>query len=113
MFQNQSMMNSAQQLPIYVRIDGDKIINISTSVQNGQLLGYTTKAYEDAVKLAEDYEKLLIEHNIIQKEKTPEERMQDLSQKMEAILSSLNGINKRVMALEGMTTKQEAGTDEA
>lgn len=112
MYQNQVMnMNPVPQLPIYVKIENDKIINLSPGTQN-QLLGYTTKAYEDAVKLAEDYEKMLIEHNIIQKEKTPEEQMQDLSSKMDIILSSLNGINERVIALEEMTTKPEVASNE-
>lgn len=101
-------MNPAPQLPsmTYVRLENDKIVNLTPGAQ-GQVLGYTAKAYEDAVALAEEYEKMLIEHGIIKKEKTPEEAMQDMSDKMDRILSSIESISTRVSALEEMATKPE------
>lgn len=107
MYENMNMnMNPATQMTpmTYVRIDGDKIMNLTPGAQ-GQVLGYTVKAYEDAVSLAEEYEKMLVEHGIIKKEKTPEEAMQDMSQKMDRILSSLENISSRVSVLEDMATE--------
>lgn len=113
MFNNQGMNNGngmafvSNPIPqlISVRIDGNKIIQLG---MQEQVIGYTSKAYDDAVALAEEYEKMLIEHGIIKKEKTAEEQMDDIAKKMDAILSSLNGINERVVALEEMTTKPES-----
>lgn len=83
---------------MYVQIDGDKIVQFG--VNNGQVLGYTAKAYEEAVKLAEDYEKVLVEHGLLEKEKTQEETMKELSDNVGRILSMVEDVSGRVAALE-------------
>lgn len=110
MYQNQGMNNgngmafAGNPIPqlLSVRIDGEKIIQIG---MQEQLIGYTKKAYEEAVSLSEDYEKLLIEHGIIEKERTPEDLMKDLSSKMDRILSSMTSLDGRVSKLEKMVTE--------
>lgn len=103
MYNNQSMnaqpfvnQNPLPQL-LSVRIDGNKIIQIG---MQEQLIGYTKSAYDEAVSLSEDYEKLLIEHGIIEKERTPEDMMKDLSSKLDKVLSSMISLDNRVSSLE-------------
>lgn len=98
------MNNPLTQL-ISVRIDGDKIIQIG---MQEQVLGYTKQAYDELMSISEEQEKLLIEHGIIKKEKTQEEIMADLSSKMDRILTSIDGIDRRVSDLENSMTETVA-----
>lgn len=112
MYQNQGMGSGPAQYPgmgfppqqampqmVYARIDGDRLVNPST----GELMGYTVKAYEEAVALAQDYEEMLVDHGLIEKEKTTEESLKDLDTKLnttfDKIFSRLDKVEEQLAGI--------------
>lgn len=79
----------------YVRINGDQIVYGFGPNQN-TVLGYTAKAYEELLQIAEDYKKVLMDHGLIEKEKTPEELAAEQKDMLSRIMDTLDGVMNRL-----------------
>ena len=97
---NYPMLNMQQFQRVF--INGDQIVNMDNIV-----IGVKREVYEEALNIAEEYKKVLEEHGLIEKERTPEEMAAEQAKLLNSINSSLQTILDRVDDLDGRMTNVE------
>lgn len=85
-------------------IEGDNILS-TDFYGNKQMIGVTTKKYQDTLNLLNTYYDKLVELGAIQKEKTPEEIAKEQQEIMQAMYSQMQSLQEKI---DNMQKEQNA-----
>lgn len=73
---------------------------------NPQQIGVTQEKYNEALKIANDFQNKLIELGVIEKEKTPEEIQKETNDLLKQMYTQFENINKRLETLENLENEK-------
>lgn len=79
--------------------DGE-IWQVDFSGQKGQQIGVDLKTYQDLLDVANQYKQALIDHGILEKEKTPEEIIAEQNDIIKRLANAVRDLTKKVEAID-------------
>lgn len=89
--------------------EGDLIKQYDINTGRSNVVGYSNKAYGEALTLAEEYKSKLEEAGIIEKELSPEELVKKQSKMIDKLLSTIEKQENKIESQDKRISKLETG----
>ena len=89
-----------QQSPLICLVENEKIMQIDYAGRPVKEIGVTMAQYQEALKVVAGYKEKLVEAGILKKEKTTQELHEEQMKAIQALLSKVDTLEKKVNEYE-------------